>query len=138
MGKCGIENLLNKNYEPVTCFSTLSHEVSIALSFYIKMATKSIIMDTSMTCSWCVSWCCFITSSAGVKGATPFEMCGITAFETLILASSIISSVSCSMRIIRLSRRAKKRSRRDNNLNPLWFLDPLSKIRPSDCLNVAF
>jgi hypothetical protein len=115
-----------------------SREVSIALSFYIKMATKSIIMDTSMTCSWCVSQCCFITSPAGVKGATPFEMCGITAFETLILALSIILSISCSMRMIRVLRCARKESRRDNNLNPLWFLDPLSKIRLSDCLNVAF
>jgi hypothetical protein len=138
MGKCGIENFLNKNYEPVMCFSTLSREVSIALSFYIKMATKSIIMDPSMTCSWCVSRCCFITSPAGVKGATPFEMCGIAAFKTLILVSSIISSISCSMGMIRLSRCARKGSRRDNNSNPLWFLDPLSKIRPSDCLNVTF
>jgi hypothetical protein len=138
MGKCGIENFLNKNYEPVTCFSTLSREVTIALSFYIKMATKSIIMDTSMTCSWCVSRCCFITSLAGVKGATPFEMCRVAAFETLILASSIILSISCSMRVIRLSRRARKGSRRDNNLNSLWLLDPLSKIRLGDCLNVAF
>jgi hypothetical protein len=128
MGKCGIENFLNKNYEPVTCFSTLSREVSIALSFYIKMAMKSIIMDTSMTCSWCMSQCCFITSPAGVKGATPFEMCGIATFETLILASSIISSISCSMRMIRVLRRAEKGSRRDNNSNPLWFLDPLSKV----------
>jgi hypothetical protein len=138
MEKCGIENFLNKNYEPVTCFSTLSREVSIAISFYIKMAMKSIIMDMSMTCSWCMSWCCFITSLAGVKGATPFEMCGIAAFETLILASSIILSISCSMRMIRVLRHARKGSRRDNNSNSLWFLDPLSKIRPSDCLNVAF
>jgi hypothetical protein len=138
MGKCGIENFLNKNYEPVMCFSTLSREVSIALSFYIKMATKSIIVDTSMTCSWCVSCCCFITSLAGVKGAIPFEMCGVTAFETLILALSIILSVSCSMRMIRLSRCARKGSGRDNNSNPLWLFDPLLKIRPSDCLNVAF
>jgi hypothetical protein len=138
MGKCGIEIFLNKNYKPVTCFSTLSCEVSIALSFYIKMATKPIIMDMSMTCLWCMSWCCFITSLAAVKEATPFKMCGITTFKTLILASSIISSISCLMRMIRVLRHARKGSIRDNNLNPLWFLDPLSKIRPSDCLNVAF
>jgi hypothetical protein len=125
--KCGIENFLNKKHELITCFSTLSCEVSITLSFYIKIATKSIIMNMSMTCPWCVSWCCFITSLAGVKGTTPFEMCGIAAFETLILASSI-----------RLLIRARKGSRRNNNSNPPWFLDPLSKIRPSDCLNVAF
>jgi hypothetical protein len=138
MGKCGIEKFLNKKHEPVTCFSTFSREVSIALPFYIKMAMKPIIMDTSMTCSWCMSRCCFITSPTGVKGTTPFEMCGIAAFKTLILASSIISSISCSMRMIRLLRRARKGSRRDNNSNPLWFFDPLSKIRLSDCLNVAF
>jgi hypothetical protein len=138
MGKCGIENFLNKKHEPITCFSTLSREVSITLPFYIKMATKPIIMDSSMTCSWCVSRCCFVTSPTGVKRTTPFEMCGIAAFETLILALSIISSISCSMRMVRLLRRVRKGSRRDNNSKSLWFLDPLSKIRPSDCLNVAF
>jgi hypothetical protein len=137
MGECGIENFLNKKHEPVMCFSTFSCEVSIVLSFYIKMAMKPIIMDASMTCSWCMSRCCFVTSPTGVKGTTPFEMCGIAAFETLILVSSIILSISCSMRIVRLSRHARKGSRWDNNLNPLWFLDPLSKIRPSNGLNVA-
>jgi hypothetical protein len=137
MGKCGIENFLNRKHEPVTCFSTFSHEVSIILSFNIKMATNPIIIDVSMTCLWCMSRCRFITSPTGVKGTTLFEMCGIAAFETLILASSLILSIGCSMRIVRLLKGARKVSRWDNNSNPLWFLDPLSKIRPSNCLNVA-
>jgi hypothetical protein len=136
-GKCGIKNSLNRKHEPVTCFSTLSREVSIVFSFYIEMATRSIIMDASMTCSWCMSRCHLVASLTGVERTTPFEMCGISTFKTLILATSVISSISCLMRIIRLSRCARKGSRRDNNLNPLWFFDPLSKIRSSNCLDVA-
>jgi hypothetical protein len=41
-------NILNKKHEPVTCFSALSCEVPIKLSFNIKIAMKSIIMNASM------------------------------------------------------------------------------------------
>jgi hypothetical protein len=90
---CGIENFLNKKYEPVTCFSTLSREVSIIFSFYIVMASNPIIIDTSMTCSWHVSQCCLFTGSTCVKGTIPFKMGRIATFKTLILLMSIILAI---------------------------------------------
>jgi hypothetical protein len=98
--KCGIENFLNRKHEHVTCFSTFSHDVPIVFPFYIEMAMKSIIMNTPLACSWCVSGCYLVAGSTGVERATPFEVCGISAFETLILVSGIVSSIGCTMRVV--------------------------------------
>jgi hypothetical protein len=89
----GIENFLNKKYEPVTCFSTLSHEVSIIFSFYIIMALNPIIIDASMGCSWCVPRCCLFTGLTCVKGTIPFKMGRITTFKTLVLLMSMIPAI---------------------------------------------
>jgi hypothetical protein len=75
--KCGIENFLNKKNECVMCFSTFSCEVFIVFPFYIEMATKSIIMNMPLACSWCMSRCYLVTDSTGVERAIPFEVCGI-------------------------------------------------------------
>jgi hypothetical protein len=115
------------------CFSTLSCEVPIIFPFYIEMATKSIIMNMPMACSWCLSRCYLITGLTGVERATPFEMCGISAFKTLILTSSIVSSIGCTMRVVQLSRCTRKGCRRDHDSNMLWLTDPLLKVRLRDC-----
>jgi hypothetical protein len=135
--KCGIVNFLNRKHECVTCFSTLSHEVTIIFPFYIEMATKSIIMNTPLACSWCVSSCYLVAGSTGVKRATPFEMCGISTFETLILILSIVTSIGCTMRVVRLLRCTRKGCERDHDSNSLWFSDPLSKVRSRDCLDMT-
>jgi hypothetical protein len=132
--KCGIENFLNRKHECVTCFSTFSHEVPIVFPFYIKMATKS---NMSLACSWCMSRCYLVTGLTSVERAILFKVCGISAFETSILASSVVSSIGCTMRVVQLSRCTKKGCGRDHNLNSLWFSDPLSKVRSRDCLDMT-
>jgi hypothetical protein len=64
------------------------------------MSMDSIIMDTSMTSSWCVSWCCFSTCSTFVKGTIPFEMGRIAAFKTLILLLCIILTIGSQVGVI--------------------------------------
>jgi hypothetical protein len=135
--KCGIENFLNRKHEHVTCFSTLSCEVPIVFPFYIKMATKSIIMNMPIACSWCMSRCYLVAGSTGVERTTLFEMRGISTFETLILTLSIVLSIGCMMRVVQLSRGTRKRCGRDHNSNSLWFFDPLSKVRSRDCLDMT-
>jgi hypothetical protein len=130
---CGIENFLNRKHERVTCFSTFSCEVPIVFPFYIEMATKSIIMNTPLACSWCMSGCYLVTGLTGVERATPFEVCGISTFETLILVSSIVMSIGCMMRVVQLSRCTRNGCGRDHNSNSLWFSDLLLKVRSRDC-----
>jgi hypothetical protein len=117
--------------------STFSGEVSIVVSINIVMAPDSIIVDASMACSWWMSRCYLITGLTLVKGTIPFKMSGILAFKTLVLASSVVSSISCSMRIIRLSRCTGKGSGRNHDLNSLWFFDLLSKVRSRDCFDMT-
>jgi hypothetical protein len=119
------------------CFSTFSCEVPIVFSFYIKMAMKSIIMNTSLACSWCMSGCYLVAGLTGVERTTPFEMCGISAFKTLILVLSVVLSIGCTMRIVQLLRCTRKGCGRNHDSNSLWFFDPLSKVRLSDCLDVT-
>jgi hypothetical protein len=90
------------------CFSTFFCEVSIIFPFYIKMAMKSIVMNMSLACLRCVSRCYLITGSTGVERAVPFEVCGISTLETLILVLRIVMSIGCVMRVVQLVRRAKK------------------------------
>jgi hypothetical protein len=105
-----------------------SSEVIIFVSFYVVMAPNSIIEDASMTCSWCMSRCCLLTGSTRVEGAIPFKVCRISTFKTLILLSSIVSPVSCSMRVIQLSGSTRKGSERNYNSNLLWLLDLLMSM----------
>jgi hypothetical protein len=135
--KCGIENFLNRKHEHVTCFSTFSHEVPIVFPFYIKMAIKSIIMNTSLACLRCMSGCYLITGSTSVERATPFEVYGVSTFKTLILASSIVTSIGCTMRVVQLLRCTRQGCGRDHDSNSLWFFDLLSKIRSRDCLDMT-
>jgi hypothetical protein len=80
--------------------SAFSSEVTIVVSLDFVISSESIIIDASMTCSWCMSRCYLIAGLTGVKGTIPFEVCGIPAFETLILVLSVVLSISCSVRII--------------------------------------
>jgi hypothetical protein len=75
------------------CTSTLSGEVFLIFSFNIVIATDSVIMDASMTCSWCVSRCCLLAGFTCVEGTVPFKMGRIATFETLILSMGVISSI---------------------------------------------
>jgi hypothetical protein len=86
------------------CSSTFSGEVSVVFSLYVVIATNSIIMDLSMTCSWCMSRCCLSTCSTLVKGTVPFKMGRIATFKTLILSTCIISTIGSEMGVIRSSR----------------------------------
>jgi hypothetical protein len=117
--------------------STFPGEVTIIISINIIMTPNSIIVNASMACSWCMSRCYLITGSTSVERTTPFEVCGVSAFKTLILALSIVLSIGCVMRIIRLSRCTRKRCGRKHNLNSLWFFNPLSKVELRDCLDVT-
>jgi hypothetical protein len=126
--KCGIKNFLNRKNEHVTCFSTFSHEVFIVFPFYIEMATKSIVTNMPLACLRCMSRCYLVTGLTGVERAIPFEVCGISTLETLILVSSIVTSIGCTMRVVQLMRHARKGGGRDHNLNSLWFSDLLSKV----------
>jgi hypothetical protein len=114
-------------------FSTFSCEVPIVFPFYIEMATKSIIMNMPLACSWCVSGCYLVAGSTSVEREIPFEVCGISTFETLILALSVVLSIGCTMRVVQLSRCTGKGCGRNHNLNSLWFSDPLLKVRSRDC-----
>jgi hypothetical protein len=117
--------------------STFPGEVTIIVSINIVMTPDSIIVNASMACSWCMPRCYLITGLTSVERATPFEVCGVSAFKTLILASSIVSSIGCTMRIVRLSRCTRKRCGRNHDSNSLWFFDLLSKVRSRDCLDVT-
>jgi hypothetical protein len=105
--------------------STLSSEVSIILSFNVIMTVDSIIINTSLTCSWCVSRCNLVAGSTGIEGAIPFEMRWIATLETLILSSCIVSTIGSLVRIIRLMRWAWKKDRKNYNSNSLRFPDLL-------------
>jgi hypothetical protein len=135
--KCGIEIFSNRKHEHVMCFSAFFREVPIVFPFYIEMAMKPIIVNTSLACSRCVSGCYLITGSTSVERATPFEVRGVSAFKTLILTSSIVLSIGCMMRIVHLSRCTRKGCGRDHGSNSLWFFDPLLKVRLRDCLDMT-
>jgi hypothetical protein len=136
--KCGIENFLNRKNECITCFSTFSSKVPIIFTFYVKMATKSIIMNTPLACSWCMSGCYLIAGSASVKRTIPFEMERIAALEALILLFSIVTTIHSTVRVVRLVRWSRNGNRGDHNLNLLWFFDLLSKVRLSNSLDMTF
>jgi hypothetical protein len=80
--------------------SGFSSEISIAIAFNLMIFMDSIIVHVSPACFGCMSWCYLITSSAGVERTVPFKMDRVTAFETMILSLSIISSIGCTMRIV--------------------------------------
>jgi hypothetical protein len=80
-----------------------------------------------------MSGCYLVTGSTGVERAVPFKVCGISALKTLILASGIVMSIGCVMRVVQLTRCARKGGGRNHNLNSLWFSDLLSKVRLRDC-----
>jgi hypothetical protein len=135
--KCGIENFLNRKHEHVTCFSAFSCEVPIVFPFYIKMAMKPIIVNTSLACLRCMSRCYLITGLTSVERATPFEVHGVSTFKTLILMLSIVLFIGCMMRIVCLLRCTRKGCGRDHDLNSLWFFDPLLKVGLRDCLDMT-
>jgi hypothetical protein len=93
------------------CFSTFSSKVFIVFTFYVEMATKSIIMNMSLACSWCVPGCYLIAGLASVKGTIPFEMGLIAALEALILSFSIVSTICSTVRVVRLVRWSRNRNR---------------------------
>jgi hypothetical protein len=115
-----------------------SGKISIFVAINVIMSADSIIMDTSMTSSWHVSWCCLSACLTFVKGTVPFKMGRIAIFKTLILSTSIISTIDSQVGVIGSSRWVRKWSGRDNDSNSLWFFNSLSKIRPSNGLYVTF
>jgi hypothetical protein len=116
---------------------TFPVEVTIFISINIVMTPNSVIVNTSMACSRCVSRCYLITGLTSVERTTPFEVCGVTAFKTLILASGIILSIGCKMRVVQLSRCTRRGCGRNHDSNLLWFFDLLSKVRSRDCLDMT-
>jgi hypothetical protein len=61
------------------CFSTFSSNISIVFSFYIKMGTKSIIMNTPLACSWCMSGSYQIAGLTGVERAVCYGFFSLTS-----------------------------------------------------------
>jgi hypothetical protein len=47
-----------------------------------------------------MSGCYLITGSADAKRTIPFKMGRIAAFETLILMSSVVMSIGCTIRVV--------------------------------------
>jgi hypothetical protein len=90
------------------------------------MFMDTVIVNTSSTCSWCMSRCNLIAGSTGVEEAIPFEMGWITTLETLVLSSCVVLTIGSPVRIIRLMRWAWKRGRRNYNSDLLRFLDLLT------------
>jgi hypothetical protein len=80
--------------------SAFSGEVSIIIAFNFVVSMDSIIIHMSSACFGCMSWCYLITSLADVERTVPFKMDRVTAFETMILLSSVILSIGCTMRIV--------------------------------------
>jgi hypothetical protein len=94
-------NGLENKYVQTTCGDlTFSGKISIEFTFNIIMSADSIVIRSSSTCSRCISWHYLITGLTLVKGIIPFEISGDPAFKTLMLTSSIVLSISCSMRVV--------------------------------------
>jgi hypothetical protein len=94
------------------------------------MATESIIIGGSSTCSWHVSRCDLVASPTSVKGTVSFKMGRIATLETLILSMCIsmrLSMIDCGpIKIIRATRGSRKWSREDNSAKLLRFLNLLT------------
>jgi hypothetical protein len=80
--------------------SAFSSEVSIIVTVDIVMSINSVIVHASSAGLGCMSWCYLITSSAGVERTVPFRMGRVTAFETMILSSSVITPIGHTMRVV--------------------------------------
>jgi hypothetical protein len=80
--------------------SAFSSEISIFVAFNIVVSMDSIIVHMSPACFECESWCYLITSLADVERIVPFKIGRVTAFETMILSLSIVTSIDRTMRVV--------------------------------------